>query len=174
MQLGQIAQKLEAMGVKTLGVVATDAERARLYFRFRRPRMPMGADPALTTHRAYGLPSVGPPTPEAVDVLQRVAARELGLTGPASAGALEQFARHDAYDVTAADEADYTRHDGLLTGQFLVDRQGVVRWANVECARDGIEGLGTLPPEDEVLAAARALQEGGKPGTGMPRSGDRA
>ena len=33
-----------------------------------------------------------------------------------------------------------------------------MRWVNVECARDGIEGIGKLPSEDEVLAAARALQ----------------
>jgi hypothetical protein len=152
-----MAQKLEGMGVKTLGVVATEAERARLYFRFRRSRMPMGADPDLATHRAFGLPNFGAPTPEMGEVLERAAARELGLTGPASEGALVQFARHDAYDVTGADEADFARHGAQLTGQFLVDRNGVVRWANVECARDGIEGIGKLPPEDEVLAAARAL-----------------
>jgi hypothetical protein len=156
-QLGQIAQKLEAMGVKTLGVVATDAEPARLYFRFRRPRMPMGADPSLATHRAYGLPNFGPPTPEVGEVIERAAARELGLTGPATVGALAQLARRDGYAVTGADEADAARHGAQLVGQFLVDREGVVRWANVECARDGIEGIGKLPSEDEVLAAARAL-----------------
>ena len=91
MQLGQIAQKLEAMGVKTLGIVATDAERARLYFRFRRPRMPMGADPSLATHRAFGLPNIGAPPPAFGEVLQRAAARELGLTGPASEGAVAQL-----------------------------------------------------------------------------------
>ena len=157
MQLGQIAQKMEAMGVKTLGVVATDAERARLYFRFRRPRMPMGADPDLATHRIFGLPNVGPPPPEANAVFERVAAQELGLTGPLSEEAWARFARHDGYDVTAADDADSARHGGQLTGQFLVDREGVVRWANVECAREGLEGLGKLPSEEEVLAAARAL-----------------
>lgn len=158
MQLGQIAQKLETMGVKTLGVVATDTERARLYFRFRRPRMPMGADPSLATHRAFRLPNFGPPPPEMGEVLERAAARELGLTGSASEGALAQFARHDNYDVTGADEADSARHGAQLVGQFLVDREGVVRWANVECAREGIEGIGKLPSEDEVLTAARALQ----------------
>jgi len=156
-QLGHIAEKREAMGVKTLGIVATDAERARLYFRFRRPRMPMGADPSLATHRAFGLPNIGAPPPEFGEVLQRAAARELGLTGPASEGAVAQLVRHDGYTVTGADEGDAARHGEQLVGQFLVDREGVVRWANVECARDGIEGFGKLPSEDEVLAAARAL-----------------
>ena len=157
MQLGQIAQKLDAMGVKTLGVVATDAERVRLYFRFRRPHMPVGADPGLATHRAFWLPNFGPPTPEAGEVLDRAAARELGLTGPVTVGALAQLARRDGYAVTGADEADGARHGVQLVGQFLVDREGVVRWVNVECARDGIEGIGKLPSEDEVLAAARAI-----------------
>jgi len=173
-QLGQIAQKLDAIGVKTLGVVATDAEPARLYFRFRRPRMPMGADPSLATHRAFGLPNFGPPAPEMGEVLERAAARELGLTGPATVGALAQLARRDGYAVTGADEADAARHGAQLVGQFLVDREGVVRWANVECARDGIEGLGKLPSEDEVLAAARALPQAGMPGTSMPPRRDRA
>jgi hypothetical protein len=156
-QLGQIAQKLEAIGVKTLGVVATEAEPARLYFRFRRPRMPMGADPGLATHRAFGLPNFGPPAPGIEEVLDRAAARELGLTGPDTAGALAQLGRRDGYAVTAADAADAARHGAQLVGFFLVDREGVVRWASVECARDGIEGIGKLPSEDEVLAAARAL-----------------
>ena len=84
------------------------------------------------------------------------------------------MARLDGYDVTAADEADFARHKVQLVGQFLVDGEGVVRWANVECARDGIEGIGKLPSEEEVLAAARAVQQGGMSGIGMPGRGDRA
>jgi hypothetical protein len=38
-----------------------------------------------------------------------------------------------------------------------VDRGGGVRWANVERAREGLDGLGEMPPEAEVLAAVRAL-----------------
>jgi hypothetical protein len=155
-QLGQIAERLGPLGVKTLAVVATDPVRARLYFRFRRPRMPVGADPDLTTHRAFGLPNVGPPTPEAQDAVERAAARELGLPGPA-VGALERLGRLDGYEVAAEDDADFARHQVQLTGQFLVDQGGVVRWANVECAREGLEGVGKMPSAEEILAAARAL-----------------
>ena len=151
-----MAQKLEPLGVRTLGVVATEPERARLYFRFRRPRMPMGADPGLLTHRAFGVPNLGPPPPGAVELLDRAAARELGLGGP-TRGACEELGRHDGYEVTGADHADAERHQVQLTGQFLVDRGGLVRWVNIECAREGIEGIGKLPAEDEVLAAARGL-----------------
>ena len=119
--------------------------------------MPVGADPELLTHRAFGVPNLGPPPPGADEELfDRAAARELGLTGP-TRGAHEQLSRHDGYAVTGADHADFERHQVQLTGQFLVDRAGLVRWANIECAREGIEGVGKLPAEDEVLAAARGL-----------------
>jgi peroxiredoxin len=36
--LGSIAPKLQAAGIQTVGVVATEPERARLYFRYRPPR----------------------------------------------------------------------------------------------------------------------------------------
>ena len=151
-----MAQKLEAIGVKTLGVVATDAERARLYFRFRRPRMPMGADPGLTTHRAYGLPNM-PPPPEMWDAVERAAVRELKLPGSPAGGAYQQLGSLDSYQVTPADDADFERHQAQFCGQFLIDREGIVRWANIECAREGLDGIDRLPSNEEVLAAAAAL-----------------
>jgi hypothetical protein len=155
-QLGQIAEQLTPLGVKTLAVVATDPARARLYFRFRRPKMPVGADPELTTHRAFGVPNVGPPPPGAQELLERASSRELGLPGP-EPGAHARLGRLDGYEVAEEDHADLARHQVQLTGQFLVDRSGVVRWANIECAREGIEAIGKLPSADEILAAARAL-----------------
>jgi peroxiredoxin len=154
--LGTMASSLEKMGVRTVGVLATEPERARLYFRFRPPAMPVAADPELVTHQAFGLPNLGPPTPEAYAVANGAAARELGLSGPVE-GALERLGGHDGYTLTPDDAADFGRHQVQLTGQFLIDSTGVVRWANVECAREGVAGFGKLPPESEVLAAARAL-----------------
>lgn len=55
-QLGMTRQKLQAVGVETLGIVATKPENARLYFRFHPTRLPLAADPELITHRAYRLP----------------------------------------------------------------------------------------------------------------------
>src|SRR6266487_4161440 len=79
-------EKLRARGVETIGIVATPAERARLYFRFHQARIPLGADPDLTTHRAYGLPGL-PLTPELLTMLDRLSldfARTQGV--PAQAG----------------------------------------------------------------------------------------
>jgi len=155
-QLGRLAQKLDALTVKTLGVVATDAERARLYFRFRRPSMPVGADPDLATHRAYGLPNM-PPPPEMWDAVERAAVRQLELAESPPGGAYQRLARFDAYEVTTADSADFERHRAQFAGQFLIDREGIVRWVNVECAREGLEGIDRMPSDEEVLAAARVL-----------------
>jgi hypothetical protein len=155
-QLGNIAQKLEPLGVRTLGVVATEPERARLYFRFRRPRMPVGADPELTTHRAYGLPNM-PPRPELWEAVERAAVHKLRLPESPAGGAYAQLGHFDGYQVTHADQADFERHQAQLTGQFLLDRAGLVRWANIECARDGLAGVDLLPSDDEILEAARAL-----------------
>jgi len=154
--LGSTAEKLREVGVQTLGVVATDPERARFYFKFRPPRMPMGADPELATHQAYGLPNV-PITPEAVDVAQTAAARELRrLNQPVAADPLEALKKLDGYEVTPADSADFMRHQAQLIGTFLVDRDGVVRHAYVECA-EGPSTFGEMPSAEEILASARAL-----------------
>src|SRR2546422_3959690 len=55
-QFGTAREKLEALGVDTLAIVATTPENARLYFRFRPTKAPLAADPDLATHRAYRLP----------------------------------------------------------------------------------------------------------------------
>jgi hypothetical protein len=154
--LGSIAQKLQAIGVNTLGVIATDPERARFYFKFRPPKMPMGADPELTTHQAYGLPSF-PLSPEAFDVANAAATREFGrMNQPVPAEPLQAFMKLDGYEPTPADNADFNRHQAQLIGTFLVDRDGIVRHAYVECA-EGPATFGEMPSAEEVLASARAL-----------------
>ena len=154
--LGSIAQKLREVGVHTLGVIATDPERARFYFKFRPPKMSMGADPALMTHQAYGLPSF-PLTPEAFELANAAASRELQrLHQPVPAEPLQAFTKLDGYEVTPADQAEFQRHQAQLIGTFLVDRDGIVRHAYVECA-EGPATFGEMPSADEILTSARAL-----------------
>jgi peroxiredoxin len=155
--LGSLAQKLQEVGVQTLGVVATDPERSRFYFRFRPPRMPMGADPELATHHAYGLPNV-PLSAEALGIGNAAASRELRrLNQPVPAEPLQAFMKLDGYEATPADNADFVRHQVQLTGTFLLDRGGIVRHAYVECAQGGPATFGEMPSAEEVLAQARAL-----------------
>jgi hypothetical protein len=33
-----------------------------------------------------------------------------------------------------------------------------VRWANIECATEGLAGLGKFPSDEEIVAAAQTLR----------------
>jgi peroxiredoxin len=158
-QVAANENKLKALGVETLGVVATAPENARLYFKFRPSRVRLGADPELSTHRAYGLPKPAA-TPE---FLQEWAAVRINPEGDLPAPLpIEQAAeaagkRFDGYTMNETDAAETARQWPQLKGQFLVDRDGIVRWANIECA-EGLAGIGRFPSTDEILMAARTLQ----------------
>ena len=45
-QMAATAPQLQAMGIETLGVVATEFENARLYFKFRPSRLRIATDPS--------------------------------------------------------------------------------------------------------------------------------
>lgn len=146
------------MGVETLGIVASQAERARLFFRYRPVRCAVGADPEVSTHRAYGVPQTGV-TPEVMQAIQgayRNLARELKLEVPDDQ-ARHVIGRLDGFEATESESAEFQRHQVQFTGQFLVDRHGIVRWASIECAQDGLAGIDKFPTDEELLAAARAL-----------------
>ena len=80
------------------------------------------------------------------------------LSVPVEAGqAYATIDRLDGFEKVETDDTDIQHHQAQLTGQFLLDRDGVVRWANIECAGDGLAGLERFPTDDELIAAARAL-----------------
>jgi peroxiredoxin len=157
-QMGTLETKLKALGVETLAVVATPAENARLYFKFRPTRVRLASDPELSTHRAYGVPK---PTPSP-EFMEALASTRINPTGelPAPlpvAEAAEAVARLDGYAGTKTDQTDMERQWPQLKAQFLIDGGGIVRWANIECATEGAAGVGKFPPEELILGAARAL-----------------
>jgi peroxiredoxin len=163
-QLGITRQKLQALGVEVLAIVATKPEQARLYYRFRPVSVPLAADPDLATHRAYGVPNRAM-TPE---ILQAVAskyvdlARELKIPATDVAEIRSALSRRDGFEPLEADQEDRRRswsqrHGAQFVGQFLIDREGIVRWVNIEGATEGLTGLEKFPTNEEYLAAARAL-----------------
>lgn len=157
--LGVTAEKLEKEGVQTLGVVASSPERARVFFRYRPPRMPVGADPDLVTHRAFGVPNTAV-TPELWQAVQSSSVdllRELKQPEAPPAEAYDRLGQLDGFQLTETDLAQQQRNQVQLTAQFLIDREGIVRWANIECARDGLAGVAQMPSDEELLTAARAL-----------------
>jgi len=157
-QIGKVESKLKALGVETLGIVATAPENARLYFKYRPTPLRLASDPAMSTHRAYGLPKPAV-TPEFMKDMQTTRINPYGefpapLPIPEAAAAL---AKQDGYTANDTDKADVNRQFPQLRGQFLIDGAGIVRWANIECGTEGLAGAGKSPSEEEILTAARAL-----------------
>jgi peroxiredoxin len=157
-QLGTLGAQLKTLGVESLIVVATAPENARVYFKFRPTPLRLASDPDLTIHRAYGVPKPEP-TPAMLQALDQVRINPTGelpqpLPISEAARALQAM---DGYVYTPADQADVERQWPQQKGQFLIDRAGIVRWVEIECAKEGMAGIGKMPPAQVVLDAARAL-----------------
>ena len=157
-QLGTTRRKLRALGVEVLGIVATRAERARLYYRFRPAGVPLAADPELTTHRAYGVPNRAL-TPEIWRVIEAKyadLARQLQVPATEMAEIEGVLNRRDGFEPADTDHREMQRHGVQFVGQFLVDRDGIVRWTNIEGAAEGLVGMEKFPTDEEFLAAAQS------------------
>ena len=165
-QMASTSDRLKSLGVDSLAIVGTELDNARLYFKFRPTRMALGADPHLTTHRSYGVPRPEP-TPE---LMQMMAATHINPTGelpaplpvPAAGAALTAL---DGYQNTPTDQRDSESTFTQMKGQFLIDRDGIVRWAHIECGKEGLAGLGKFPSHDELIGAASIVIGGTRVGT---------
>jgi peroxiredoxin len=171
-EMGTMEGKLKAAGIETLGIVATTPENARLYFKFRPTRLRLGSDHELTTHRAYGLPKPAS-TPEFMKMLETTRINPSGQL-PEARPVIEVAAalsKADGYVENQTDKAEAERQWPQLKGQFLIDREGIVRWA--KCATEGVAGIGKFPSVDEVIAAASAAPavSGGGGGSADRRRG---
>jgi peroxiredoxin len=156
-RMGLAAQALREEGVESLAVVATTADNARLYFRFHPTRMPLAADPSFLTHRAYGVPALS--RPDIHDIFQATRVNPTGelpeaLPIPEASSALSRI---DGFAPTPTDRDNAARPFRQLLGQFLIDQEGLIRWTNVECALDGLAGLGQFPSVEVLRVAARAV-----------------
>ena len=63
----------------------------------------------------------------------------------------------DGFVESSPDQRDRERQIGQMKVQFLIDREGIVRWVNIECATEGLAGLGRFPSDEEIFAAVQAL-----------------
>ncbi|HEV8616933.1 MAG TPA: peroxiredoxin-like family protein [Methylomirabilota bacterium] len=132
-QLAVTAPKLAKAGIQVVGVVAAEAERARMYFRIHPPGFPMAADTDMRTHRAWGLRVIArdEQSREMIEIASRRMARELSIPlGPGEARAA--ISGFDGFEPLAGDMADRERHQIQTIGQFLIDCDGIVRWRTTE------------------------------------------
>ena len=168
MQLGTTQEKLKAVGVETLAVVNTPLERARLYFKYRPARVLLAADPEAATHRLFGVPagvlveneSEASWTQGTVTMGQMQAAL-VNPTGELPTAqnvfvAMETLNQRDGFELTEIDQQIAAAHGMQLAGHFLIDRDGIIRWLQIEAA-EGIGALAKFPSDEEIVAAARAL-----------------
>jgi peroxiredoxin len=154
-QMATTSDRLKSLGVDALAIVGTDVDNARVYFKYRPSRMAVGADPQLTTHRSYRVPRPELTT-EMMAAMSKIYINPTGelpapLPIPEAGPALAAL---DGYQPTPTDKRDQERSFPQLKGQFLIDWDGVVRWAHIECGSEGLAGLGKFPTQDDLLGAA--------------------
>lgn len=154
-QMAASSASLQRLGIESLAIVATELDNARLYYKFRPTKLLVAADPDLATHRSYGVPRLDP-TPE---LMSEIEALRINPTGelPYPMNIEEASRALDAmehYEQTATDQREAERHFAQLMGQFMIDREGIIRWVNIEGASGGPAAIGRFPSLAELLAAA--------------------
>jgi len=167
-QLGVTQEKLQRAGVETLAIVSTPLERARLYFRYRPTRVLLAADPDVTAHRAFGVPKIriiesgsGPSQWPYSATMEEVLAPRFNPGGmlPEPKNIVETMAflnQQEGFEPTEVDKQIAAAHWTQLGGHFLVDRDGIVRWAHVE-AMERPDDVARFPSEDEFVDATSSL-----------------
>ena len=164
--MAQLDGALRERGIESLTVVNTPIERARLYFRYHPvPNLLAASDPERVSHRAFGLPNLVFTADEdewprkiAQSTLMAMKVKLPGeMPEPMDPMAAMVFLdKADGYEVTEADERMIATGAGQLVGEFLLDRDGVVRWSFTEVP-DGGKNLFGVPRRDELMSVASAM-----------------
>jgi hypothetical protein len=70
--------------------------------------------------------------------------------------AFKALQEKDGFEFTDTDKQELEQQFPLETGQFLVDRDGIVWWVNLELAREGYAAIGKFPTDEELLQVVQA------------------
>jgi len=164
--MAELETPLRDQGIDSLTVVNTPTERARLYFRYHPiPNLLAASDPERVSHRAFGLPNLEfteneDKWPYKVG-MHTVMSMRVDLPGelpePMDPFAASEFLdKLDGYEVMDADRQMMADGQGQLTGEFLLDRDGIIRWCFTEVPDDGRYMFGS-PSRQELMSAAAQL-----------------
>jgi peroxiredoxin len=164
--MAELEMPLREQGIDSLTVVNTPTERARLYFRYHPlPNLLAASDPDRVSHRAFGLPNVEfteneDQWPYKVG-MNTVMSMRVDLPGelpepmdPIAAGDL--LDKLDGYEQTDEDRQMMADGRSQLTGEFLLDRDGIIRWSFTEVPGGGRQ-LFSSPSRHELMSAAAQL-----------------
>lgn len=163
----QLDRQLREKGIESLAVVNTPIDRAKLYFRYHpMPDLFAASDPERASHRAFGLPNLeftesetAWPYKIGMDVVSQTRIELQGeggetvdpITGP------EVLNRRDGYEITTDDEQMIAKGLGQLFGQFLLDRDGVIRWTFTEVPDGGARMFARADPEELLSVASEVM-----------------
>jgi peroxiredoxin len=148
----QLNSALHEKGVECLAVVNTPVERARLYFRYHpAPDLLAASDPERASHRAFGLREVG------MDTIMAIRIHLPGeLPEPMGVMAYSEFLnKKEGYEITESDHQMMASDQGQLVGQFLIDREGIVRWSFTEVLKGGFNTFRAPNPEELMSVASQ-------------------
>ncbi|MBY2924991.1 peroxiredoxin-like family protein [Rhizobium leguminosarum] len=161
--MAELTDALQEKGIDSLTIVNTPIDRARLYFRYHPlPNLLAASDPERVSHRAFGLPNLQftedeNEWPRKVS-MNMVMSMRIDMPGELPApmdpmAASEFLDKADGYEITEDDKQMIATGHGQLVGEFLLDRDGVVRWCFTEVEEDGRHMFGGPAPW-EVMSAA--------------------
>lgn len=164
--MAQLESALQEKGIESLTVVNTPIERARLYFRYRPlPNLLAASDPERISHRAFGLPNLRfteseTDWPNKIGI-DKVMEMQIDIPGelphPMSAlSANEYLNAKDPYEITEDDQRMIDTGHGQLVGEFLLDRDGVIRWCFTEVDGEGSRMFAN-PATEELMSVASQL-----------------
>ena len=164
--LAQLTPALNEKGIENLTVVNTPIDRARLYFRYHpMPLILAASDPERTSHRAFGLPimqvtegeTAWPHKVSKADAAGFKVYQPGEMPHPMNFPEARQFLnKKDGYEVMEADRQMLATGEGQLVGQFLLDREGIVRWTFTEVPEGG-RHVGGGPDQNELMSAAASI-----------------
>lgn len=164
--MAQLDGALREKGIESLTIVNTPIERARLYFRYHPlPHLLAASDPERVSHRAFGLPNLQftedeDEWPHKV-AKKTILAMRVDMPGELPT-AMDPWAasayldKTDGYEITQDDERMMATGEGQLVGEFLLDRDGIVRWSFTEVTADGHNMFG-VPRREELMSAASSV-----------------
>jgi hypothetical protein len=106
------------------------------------PDLYAASDPERASHRAFGLPNLDTGNESYWE-------RKLGFV------ATTVLNSWDGYKITEIDQQMAREGDGQLFGQFLIDRDGIIRWSFTEVPEDGGRMFARPTPQDLMNAVSQ-------------------
>lgn len=140
-------RRFREMGVEILQIAPNPLPRAQVYFSARKLVFPYLCDESLASYRQYGVMDRGFPQATFYDMMSGMRGM---LTQPV--GYLESL-RADMWGRDVLQRLRYHLTVAIEQGVFIIDRRGIIRFAQV------IGPIGNIPSNEEFLRELARLKD---------------